>query len=255
MTCNLAHNFDFHGKFFDMPQICDMGQTALLPFRRKACWGFFRPKKIRRLRPGANPRSWVPEASMLTTRPPKPLNRPSQNTQSASCSSSSSLESSASLTASSVSESDRVPDGVVSRQTLLFRLFEGPGRAFNASSQVLNLVACSIFSFWVASKYFCKVNSLFSLLFHHEDLDLVQIGTGLISLLFCVLYCSMTSYCSVLLFFFCVLYCSLFFYCTVYACVARAAILAEVFRCFFLSCKANARVYLAKTGHGPHFPS
>jgi hypothetical protein len=29
-----------------MPQICDMGQTALLPFRRKACWGFFRPKKI-----------------------------------------------------------------------------------------------------------------------------------------------------------------------------------------------------------------
>jgi len=25
--------------------------------------------------------------------------------------------------------------------------------------------------------------------------------------------------------------------------------LAEVFSCFFLSCKANARVYLAKTGH------
>jgi hypothetical protein len=24
------------------------------------------------------------------------------------------------------------------------------------------------------------------------------------------------------------------------------------FPCFFLSCKANARVYLAKTGHGPH---
>jgi hypothetical protein len=29
--------------------------------------------KIRRLRSGANPRSWVPEASMLTPRPPKPL--------------------------------------------------------------------------------------------------------------------------------------------------------------------------------------
>jgi hypothetical protein len=29
--------------------------------------------KIRRLRSGANPRSWEPEASMLTTRPPKPL--------------------------------------------------------------------------------------------------------------------------------------------------------------------------------------
>jgi hypothetical protein len=30
--------------FFYMPQSCDMGPTALLPFRRKACWGFFRPK-------------------------------------------------------------------------------------------------------------------------------------------------------------------------------------------------------------------
>jgi hypothetical protein len=28
---------------FYMPQICHMGPTALLPFRRKACWGFFRP--------------------------------------------------------------------------------------------------------------------------------------------------------------------------------------------------------------------
>ena len=31
---------DFHAYtfgFFYMPQICDMGQTALLPFRRKAC--------------------------------------------------------------------------------------------------------------------------------------------------------------------------------------------------------------------------
>jgi len=31
------------------------------------------------------------------------------------------------------------------------------------------------------------------------------------------------------------------------------ATLTEVFPCFLLSCKANARVYLAKTGHGPHF--
>jgi hypothetical protein len=28
--------------------------------------------------------------------------------------------------------------------------------------------------------------------------------------------------------------------------------LTEVYPCFFLSCKANARVKLAKTGHGPH---
>jgi hypothetical protein len=33
----------------------------------------FFARKIRRLRPGLNPRTWVPEASMLTTRPPKPL--------------------------------------------------------------------------------------------------------------------------------------------------------------------------------------
>jgi hypothetical protein len=31
-----------------------------------------------------------------------------------------------------------------------------------------------------------------------------------------------------------------------------SATLTEVFPCFFLSCKANARVYIAKTGHGPH---
>jgi len=30
------------------------------------------------------------------------------------------------------------------------------------------------------------------------------------------------------------------------------SILTEVFPCFLLSCKTNARVKLAKTGHGPH---
>jgi hypothetical protein len=32
-------------------------------------------RKIRRLWPGLKPRSWAPEASMLTTRPPKPLRK------------------------------------------------------------------------------------------------------------------------------------------------------------------------------------
>ena len=31
-----------------------------------------------------------------------------------------------------------------------------------------------------------------------------------------------------------------------------SATLTEVFPCYSLSCKANARVKLAKTGHGPH---
>ena len=33
---------------------------------------FLDARKIQRLRPGLNPQTWVPEASMLTTRPPKP---------------------------------------------------------------------------------------------------------------------------------------------------------------------------------------
>ena len=39
---------DFHAYtfgLFSMPQICDIRQMVLLPFRRKACWGFFRPEK------------------------------------------------------------------------------------------------------------------------------------------------------------------------------------------------------------------
>jgi hypothetical protein len=70
---------------------------------------------------------------------------------------------------------------------------------------------------------------------------------------FYLLYCSATLYYSMLLFSFCVFYCLFFVYCTV-SCDIRAATLTEVFPCFFLSCKANARVQLAKKGHGPHFP-
>ena len=44
-----------------MPQIWDMGHIILLPLR-----------KIQRLRPGLNPRTRVPVASMLITRPTKP---------------------------------------------------------------------------------------------------------------------------------------------------------------------------------------
>jgi hypothetical protein len=49
---------------------------------------------------------------------------------------------------------------------------------------------------------------------------------------FCVLYCSVTLHCSVLLFFFCVLYRSLFFYCIVPACKVLASTITEVFLCF-----------------------
>jgi hypothetical protein len=66
--------------------------------------------------------------------------------------------------------------------------------------------------------------------------------TSFLCCVFCVLYCSVTLYFYLLLFFFCVLYCSFFLYCTVSACDVRAATLTEVFPCFFLNCKANARV-------------
>jgi hypothetical protein len=42
-----------------------MGPTALFPFRRKACRGFFRPENFRRVRPALNMRTWVLKASML----------------------------------------------------------------------------------------------------------------------------------------------------------------------------------------------
>jgi hypothetical protein len=41
--------------------------------------------------------------------------------------------------------------------------------------------------------------------------------------------------------------------CNIYA-FLDADTLTEVFPCFFLICKANARVKLAKTEHGPHSP-
>jgi hypothetical protein len=44
----VSGNLAIFGIFY-MPQIYDMGLTALLPLRRKACRGFFSPLKIRRL--------------------------------------------------------------------------------------------------------------------------------------------------------------------------------------------------------------
>jgi hypothetical protein len=79
----MADSTPFEGIFY-IPQICDMGPTSLLALRRKACWGFFRSEKsdgfgrVRTLEPG------VPEASMLTPRPPKPprgFNSPMEVTQ------------------------------------------------------------------------------------------------------------------------------------------------------------------------------
>jgi hypothetical protein len=53
-------------------RVTNMGQIILLPLPKEGMPWIFPPGKIRRLRSGANPRSWVPEASMQTPRPPKP---------------------------------------------------------------------------------------------------------------------------------------------------------------------------------------
>ena len=54
-----------------MPQIYDMGPTALLPVRRKACWGFFRPKNLTALA-GFEPANLGTKGQHATPRPPKP---------------------------------------------------------------------------------------------------------------------------------------------------------------------------------------
>ena len=58
--------FHVNPGFFDMPRKSATWETALLPPQGRHAVDFF-ARKIRRLRPGSNPRSWVPEASMLTT--------------------------------------------------------------------------------------------------------------------------------------------------------------------------------------------
>jgi hypothetical protein len=63
-------NADFHGTFRDLLHAANLrhGTHGFTSLPR-----IFPPLKIRRLRPGLNPRTWVPEASTLTPRPPKSL--------------------------------------------------------------------------------------------------------------------------------------------------------------------------------------
>ena len=62
-----------HLGIFYMPQIYDMGPTALLPLRRKACWGFFPPLKNPTASAGFEPANLGTKGQHATPRPPKPL--------------------------------------------------------------------------------------------------------------------------------------------------------------------------------------
>jgi hypothetical protein len=73
---------DFHGTLRDLLHAVNLrhgthGFTSLPKegVLREGVLRIFPPLKIRRIRPGLNPRIWVPEASTLTPRPPKPLKR------------------------------------------------------------------------------------------------------------------------------------------------------------------------------------
>ena len=55
-----------------MPQIYGMGPTALLPLRRKACWGLLRPKNPT-ASAGFEPANLGTKGQHATPRPPKPI--------------------------------------------------------------------------------------------------------------------------------------------------------------------------------------
>ena len=72
-----TESYDFHAYTFGvfyMPQICDMGQTALVPFRRRAEDFFFAPKNPT-ASAGFEPANLGTKGQHATSRPPKPLKK------------------------------------------------------------------------------------------------------------------------------------------------------------------------------------
>ena len=82
--------------------------------------------------------------------------------------------------------------------------------------------------------------------FYCKSLCILIFRPFILNFVYAFLFLSMYSYCSSMCSYRCL--CILI---VVYV-FLEAAILTEIFPCFFLGCKANARVILAKTGHGPH---
>jgi hypothetical protein len=71
----LRTTFDFHGKCTDLLHAAKLrhGTGGFTTHPKEGMLRIFLARKIRRLQPGLSPRTWVPEASMPTTRPLKPL--------------------------------------------------------------------------------------------------------------------------------------------------------------------------------------
>jgi hypothetical protein len=74
-TGKFCLNADFHGTFRVLLHAANLrhGTHGFTSLPKEGVLRIFPPLKIRRFRPGLNPRTWVPEASTLTPRPPKPL--------------------------------------------------------------------------------------------------------------------------------------------------------------------------------------
>jgi hypothetical protein len=72
---NLAYNCDFHRNCRVLLKTANLrhGTDGFTSPPKGGILSIFSPRIIRRLRPGLYPRTWVPEASTLTTRPPKAL--------------------------------------------------------------------------------------------------------------------------------------------------------------------------------------
>jgi hypothetical protein len=71
---NLACDSDFHVYGGVLLHAVNLrhGTEGFTSLKEDMLW-IFSPEKSDGFRPGSNPRSWVPEGSMLTTRSPKPL--------------------------------------------------------------------------------------------------------------------------------------------------------------------------------------
>jgi hypothetical protein len=74
-TGKFCLNAHFHGAFRDLLHAANLryGTHGFTSLPKEGVLRIFPPLKIRRFCPGLKPRTWVPEASTLTPRPPKPL--------------------------------------------------------------------------------------------------------------------------------------------------------------------------------------
>jgi hypothetical protein len=68
---------DFHVAFRDILHVVNLrhGTRSFTSLPKEGVLKIFSPRKIRRLLPGLNPRTWVLKGQHTTSRPPKPLNK------------------------------------------------------------------------------------------------------------------------------------------------------------------------------------